>query len=120
MSKAARPTAFRGKWRIGWLDHERKRRSAVFESYHEAEQELRRRQVEADDVRVGLRRPAPVDRSFGELCDYWLKHRAPAKRTEKDDAGIIRKHLRPAFGAKPLRQIGAPDMAKMLERTGGR
>jgi hypothetical protein len=69
MSKAARPTAFRGKWRIRWLDHQRNRQSAVFDGYAEAERELRKRQSEADEVRAGRRRPSPSDHTFDELAD---------------------------------------------------
>ncbi len=105
MAKAARPVAFRGKWRIRWFDHEGARQSAVLESYADAERELRRHQVEADDVRAGLRRPSPVDHTFAELADYWEKHRATVKRSEKDDLSILRKHLRPAFGVLRLRDI---------------
>ena len=86
MAKAARPVAFRGKWRIRWFDHEGARQSAVLESYADAERELRRHQVEADDVRAGLRRPSPVEHTFAELADYWEEHRATEKRTEKDEA----------------------------------
>jgi hypothetical protein len=78
------PVAFRGKWRIRWFDNEGKRQSVVFDTYAEAERELRRQQVEADEVKAGTRRPSPVDHTFGELADYWEKHRRPrsaAKRT---------------------------------------
>lgn len=105
MARAARPTPFRGKWRIRWIDHEGKRQSDVLDGYAEAERELRRRQVEADEVRAGRRRPAPVDRTFAELADYWERHRAPAKRSAKDDLSILGRHLRPAFGARRLREV---------------
>ena len=50
--------------------------------------------------------PRAPDRSFAELCDYWLAHRAPRKRSQKDDESIIRAHLRPAFGRLQLRALG--------------
>jgi integrase len=40
------------------------------------------------------------------LFDYWLEKRAIRKRSQKDDESIIRKHLRPRFGAMRLRDIG--------------
>jgi len=51
----------------------------------------------------------PLDKTFDALADYWLEKRAPLKRSRKDDESIIRKHLRPAFGALKLRQIGTED-----------
>jgi integrase len=115
VAKSARPVSFRGKWRIRWFDHDGKRQSAVLESYAEAETELRRRQLEATDVRAGLRRPSPTDHSFNELADYWEKHRAPLKRTAKDDNSIIRAHLRPAFGALCLREISTQKLDTFKE-----
>ncbi len=116
MPKAARPVAFRGnKWRIRWIDAEGQRQSDVYESYNEAERQLRRRQVEADEVRRGLRRAPPPEKTFGDLCDYWLAHRAIEKRSRKDDLSIIRLHLRPAFGALRLRDIGVEHFDRYKE-----
>ena len=121
MAKSARPVSFRGKWRIRWFDHEGKRQSAALESYAEAETELRRRQLEATDVRAGLRRrPSPTDHSFGELADYWEAHRAPLKRSQKDDESIIRAHLRPAFGNLRLRDISVQSIDAFKEGVGER
>jgi integrase len=106
---------FRGKWRIRWFDHEGKRQSAVLESHAEAETELRRRQLEATDVRAGLRRPSPADHTFDELADYWEAHRAPLKRSEKDDKSILRKHLRPALGKLRLRDISVQSIDAFKE-----
>jgi hypothetical protein len=81
MARAARPTPFRGKWRIRWIDHEGKRQSDVFDVYAEAEKELRKRQVEAEEVRAGRELPSPTDHTFGELRDYWEARRVPSSRT---------------------------------------
>lgn len=115
----ARPTEFRGKWRIRWIDHEGKRQSDVFESYAEAERELQARQVGADEVRAGRRLPSPAHHTFGELCDYWQKHRAQSKRSEKDDLSIIQKDLRPAFGGQRLRDVTVEAVDKFKRERAG-
>ena len=102
MAKAARPVACRGKWRIRWIDAQGKRQSDVYESYNEAERQLRKRQVEADEIKRGLRNAPPSEKTISDLCDYWLDKRAPRKRSKKDDESMIRKHLRPAFGSMRL------------------
>lgn len=99
----ARPIRSRDKWRIRWIDESGTRRSEVFDSYRDAEYELRRRQAEVAEIKRGLRRARPADKTFGELCDYWIEHRLPRKRSQKDDLSILRRHLRPAFD--PLRLV---------------
>jgi hypothetical protein len=79
------------------------RRSTVFPTYREAEYELRRRQVDVEEIRRGLRSARPPDRTFDKLRDYWIKNRVPRKRSGKDNESTIRLHLRPAFGHLPLR-----------------
>jgi integrase len=82
----------------------------MFASYNEAERQLRKRQVEADEIKRGLRNAPPPEKTFGDLCDYWLDKRAPRKRSRKDDESIIRKHLRSAFGTMKLRDVGVEDV----------
>jgi hypothetical protein len=53
--RTARPTRLRDKWRIRWLAHDGERCSAVYDSYREADHQLRLKQAEAEDVRRGLR-----------------------------------------------------------------
>ncbi len=101
----ARPTRHRNKWRIRWNDAAGKRRSAVHSEHGAALSSLRQRLAEAEAIRCGLLAQPPSDRSFGNLCDYWLEKRAPLKRRPKDDESIIRNHLRPAFGALRLQDL---------------
>jgi len=101
----AKPIKHYGKWRVRWIDAGGKRRSATFDTYKEAEQALRRQQVEADEIRDGVRRPVQPDRTFGDLADYWLEHRAPHKRSAKDDESMIRRYLRPTFGHLRLADV---------------
>lgn len=101
----ARPVRHRGKWRIRWIDRQGKRRSEVYTSHKEAEHMLRVRQVEAEEIRSGIRPTPPLPRTLDSLCDYWLEHRAPNKRSGATDRSIIRKHFRPTFGALQLADI---------------
>lgn len=106
MPRTARPVRLKDKWRIRWLDHVGVRRSAVYDNYRQADQELRRKQAEVEDVRRGLRAaPCQVDHKFGDALDYWVENRVPQKRSGGDDISIIRRHLRPVFGSVPLRDL---------------
>jgi hypothetical protein len=106
----AKPTKHGDKWRIRWLDEHGKRRRAVFDDYKRAQTELSRRQVEVEEIRRGVRNPTPPEKTFGDLCDYWIENRAPRKRSQKDDESIIRRHLRPAFGTMRVRDVGVEDV----------
>ncbi|MFH1811029.1 MAG: site-specific integrase [Pseudomonadota bacterium] len=106
----ARPVRCRDRWRIRWTDHIGRRRSAMFERFEEAQYALQRYQAEAREVRRGLRVAPPPEHTFGELCDYWVKHRLPSRRSPKDIESIVRKHLRPSFGELPLRLISIEDV----------
>lgn len=92
------PVKHYDKWRIRWFDADGHRQSEVYIKHRDAELALQRHELEAEEIRRGLR-PRPLQsRTFTELADYWLEHRAPKKASEKDDKSIIRKHLKPAFG----------------------
>ena len=102
----ARPQKHHGRWRIRWVDPvDGTRRSRSFESYSVAERALHRVRSQSDEIRVGLRRPPQPDRTFSDLCAYWLEHRAVRKKDPKDDESIIRKQLQPFFGHLPLPQV---------------
>lgn len=102
----AKPIKHGKKFRIRWFDEKGERHSAVYDTRAEAVREQRAREHEVDEVRRGLREPAPADVTFGTLADYWVKHRASQKRSGKDDESIIRRHLRPAYGGLRLRDLG--------------
>lgn len=101
----AKPVRQRNKWRIRWLDENDVRQSAVYDDYKEAQKELSRRLVEVDEIRRGVRL-APVSKTFGDLCDYWVENKAAVKRSGDHDKSIIKCHLRPAFGPVQLRRLG--------------
>jgi hypothetical protein len=100
----------KSKGRIRWLDENEKRRSAVFDDYKRAQTELSRRQVEVEEIKRGVRNAAAPEKTFDDLCDYWIEKRAPRKRSRKDDESIIRRHLRPAFGAMKLRHVAVEEV----------
>jgi integrase len=105
----AKPIRHRGKWRIRWFDERGGRRSEVFDDYRIALTKLREHEVATEQVKRGLRSPEPIDKTFNDLADYWIEKRAPLKRSGEDDVSIIRKHLRPYFGKRKLRDIGTED-----------
>lgn len=101
----SKPFRFGSKWRIRFTDEAGKRRKKTFESYDEAMHALTAEKARVHEVKVGLRAPTPLDRTFGALADYWLEHRVPQKRSGHHDQSIIRAHLRPFFGEAKLRSI---------------
>jgi hypothetical protein len=118
LPRTARPTRLRDHWRIRWLDHNGERCSTVFDSYREADQQRRLKQAEAEEVRRGQRSAPPPEKTVGDALDYWLEKRAPRKRSSADDQSIIRRHLRPAFGALRLRELGIEHVDQfMAERA---
>jgi hypothetical protein len=101
----AKPIRMRDKWRIRWFDENGARCGAVYDDYKLAQQELARKLVEVDDDRRGVRR-VPTEKTFADLCDYWLKHKASQKRSGAHDESIIRCHLRGVFGPVVLQRLG--------------
>ncbi len=79
--------------------------SAVYDDYKTASYELKKRETESEEIRKGLRAPNPINKTFNELCDYWIEHRAAYKRSRKDDLSIIKTHLRPFFGKLTLKEL---------------
>ena len=101
------PVRHGSRWRIRWVDEHGRRKSAVYDDYKRAQLGERKHKIEVEEVRRGLRSAAPPEKTFDELCDYWLEKRAPQKRSGKDDKSIIGKHLRPTFGTMLIREINA-------------
>lgn len=110
----SKPTKCGDKWRIRWPDAAGVRRSAVFEVYAEAKVELARRIAEVEEIKAGRANAPPPPKTFGDLADYWLLHRAPLKRSGKDDESVIRKHLRPSFGHLQLVSIGTEQVDRFV------
>ena len=90
----AKPTFHYGKWRIRPTDeHGKRMQSQVFQSKKEAIHELRKIETEIEEIKRGLRSPRVQDRTFNELCDYWVNKRIPLKRNAGADRSIIKMHL---------------------------
>jgi integrase len=93
----SKPTKHYGKFRIRWKDEHDVRQSAVYDDRAQAALELRRRELEVEERRRGLRPAVLAPKKFDALADYWEENRAPQKRSGKNDKSILRRHLRPAF-----------------------
>ena len=102
---AAKPVKHYGRWRIRWTDAIGKRRSETLDNYRDAELALHRQQLEAEEIRRGIRTPVQPDRTFAELAQQWMDHRAAHKRSGKGDQSILNRHLLPAFGERRLLEI---------------
>ncbi|MGO9664303.1 MAG: tyrosine-type recombinase/integrase [Polyangia bacterium] len=102
---AGHPTRHGDTWRIRWVDANGIRRSEVYAERRDAVLRLAQHRLEATEIRRGLRAAPTIDRSFSELCDYWLTNRAARKRSRKDDETIIRR-LRASFGELSVRAMG--------------
>lgn len=93
----AKPTKHYDKWRVRWTDETGKRKSQTFADRKTAELALRKAELAVEERRRGLRPPQLEPRCFTEAADYWRRHRAPLKRSEKDDLSIL-KRLEAHFG----------------------
>lgn len=95
----ATPVRHGNKWRIRWYDAQGTRHSEVYEKEKDAHLALRRHHVAIEEAMRGLRPQPTQPHYFNELADRWIEHRGSTKRTIKGDISILRRHLRPAFGA---------------------
>lgn len=94
-----------GGWRARWLDENGKQRSKTFEHRKDAAYYEQKMKAEVVEIAAGMRSPTPAPWTFTQLADKWLTTRALAKRSKKDDESILKRHLLPAFGALPIREI---------------
>ena len=101
----ARPEKRGKKWRIRWVDASGARCSETHDTHEDATYALQRHELEAKDIRRGLKAPRRPERTFDDLAHYWLVHRASRKRSGRDDESMLRRHLRPAFGHLLLDQL---------------
>ena len=64
-------------------------------------------QLTKERIKKGLvDEEAPLQaKTVGDICDYWLLHRTPRKRSPKDDISIIGFHIRPSLGHIGLRAL---------------
>lgn len=106
-------------WSARWTDETGSRRRETFRLRKDADAFERRKKIEAEERRSGLRPPSPPTKTFGDLCDRWVETRASQKRSGKHDESIIRAHLRPVFGAVRLIEFGTAHVdAFVVSRAG--
>lgn len=103
--KDSAPRKFGKRWRINFTDADGKRQFLVFDRKGDAQRELDARKAETLRIKAGTQARPAEPRTFDELCDYWLEHRAANKRSEKDDISIIESRLRPFFKGKMISEI---------------
>jgi integrase len=101
-SVRARPIKHYGKWRIRWRDALGRNRSESHPTYEAADAALHRHLSEKELQQHGRAGALADIKTFGDLCDAWIKYRVPQKRSGKDDRSMIRRHLRPSLGAYRL------------------
>lgn len=94
----ARPVKHYGKWRIRWIDHLGQRRSAVFNTYKEAEQAQRLAEGEPVRIKLGLAAAPPPSRTFEDLARYWEENKLPGMGAEDTMRSHLKRHMRPFFG----------------------
>lgn len=106
----AKPVYHYGKWRVRPVDENGKRVSLTFDTFEDANFAAKKFDLETAEIQRGLRAPRLPEKSFEELCDYWLTHRAVHKRSIDDDRSIINCHLLPAFENRKLGEINVSDV----------
>ena len=99
------------RYRIRWIDAYGKRCSELYKSEAAAVAGLRRRQVEADNVKAGVSRPRS-DKTVAEEAPDWLAGRSEARRL--DDESHLRMHILPYLGAYRLAEVNAPLLERFL------
>ena len=114
----SRPIKHGNGYRIRWTDENGKRHSKTYPTLKDANFWLKQKQFEVEQVKRGLRQPAPEKRLFSEICDLWLKNRTSLKRSPRDDQLCIRNHLLPIFGSKYIDSINPQDVEEYkLEKS---
>lgn len=101
-------------WRARWVDEHGKRQSLTFRYRRDAELCERRKKAEVEEVVRGLRVGLPPDRTFDDVCDYWITNRVPQKRSGNHDESIIKCHLRPAFGVLLVRHLNVEHVDRFV------
>jgi len=106
----AKPVKHTGKWRIRWLDERGKRQSAVFDDYKCAQTNSaagRSRSKRSSGASATQRRPKRRSTTCATTGSTSERLASGAARTTR---ASIRKHLRPAFGAMKVREVGVEEV----------
>ncbi len=99
------PKKHGNKWRVRWKDETGRRKSAVYNSFSEAEKNLILKK--ADVLKYSNEIPIfrTENKKCKELFQYYLCTYSVQKRNPQDDASIIRAHLAPFFNEIYLKDI---------------
>ena len=62
---------------------------------------------------AAVRQAEPI---YEDICQLWRKRIMPTKRSAKDDASIMRRHLKPAFAQLPISEISADRIEELRAR----
>lgn len=103
-----------GLWQIRVTDERGDRRKKSFASYDDAVYAANAERARVGEVKRGMRSPTPPDRPVDDLFDLWIAQRVPQKRSGYHDVSIIRRHLRPAFGALILRELSVEHVDRFI------
>lgn len=102
-----------GKWRARYRGPEGHERARHFDRKVDAERWLATQQ--ADVARGAWVDPALGRMTFGEWADRWQAGLTGLRpTTEALNLGVLRNHLRPRFGSRPLSMIGTSDVKAMV------
>jgi integrase len=103
----ARPYPYRGgRWRIQWFAEDGQRRSAIFDSYEEAEAALVNRRAEVRQIKDGRKKRPTAVPTFTEFVErFYTPNVTAKKRWPSGDRYVLKNHLTPVFGVMPLDQI---------------
>lgn len=77
----------------------------ILNTHQEAVTKLKLIQSEVEEIKLGFRHRRVSERSFQDLCTYWIENVLPRKRSRNSDLSIINHHLIPAFGSLPIKSI---------------
>lgn len=105
MRKRLLTTKHGTNFRARWTDESGKRQSKCFPSREDAERFILQQRLEVQDIKSGLRSRILSEKSYLNLCDYYLENVAPMKKSQKDLISIINTHLRPYFGKFRIKDI---------------
>ena len=95
-------------FRIRYVEYgSQQTKSQYFDRKEDAEFEAGEVFQNDQKVKRGLRGLAPIDRTFDQLAEYWIKNVCPEKRSGKHDKSTLAAHLQPFFGGTLLRNITA-------------
>ncbi len=108
-----------GRWQVRYRDVDGRERGATFDTEREAKQH--RAKVETQLVEGEWVDPAFGEVRLGQWLDLWVSSRVVARTTAAAEESMVRRHLRPAFGERPLRSItrmAVQTWVAQLERDG--